>query len=80
MIPPGENVVYDLGESPLYKSLEINGRLGFLPGQDHKLNTRSVWVRAGMLEIGTEDEPFDGTVEIMLHGNNTSPSEFVFAP
>ena len=39
-----------------------------------------IWVRAGELNVGTEEEPFDSTVEIRLHGNNTSPSEFVFAP
>jgi hypothetical protein len=32
------------------------------------------------VNIGTEAEPFDSNVEIRLHGNNTSPNEFVFAP
>lgn len=32
------------------------------------------------MNVGTEEEPFDSTVEIRLHGNNRSPSEFVFAP
>jgi len=37
-------------------------------------------VRAGIVDIGSASEPFNSTVEIRLHGNNTSPSEFVFSP
>lgn len=44
------------------------------------INTYSLWVRAGVMEIGTPTVPFNSTVEIRLHGNNTSPSEFVFSP
>ena len=44
------------------------------------LQAFGIWVRAGELNVGTEDEPFDSTVEIRLHGNNRSPTEFVFAP
>ena len=44
------------------------------------LQSHAIWIRAGEVNVGTEDEPFDSTVEIRLHGNNTSPSEFVFAP
>jgi len=49
-------------------------------GQPAVLNTFSLWVRAGELNIGNATHPFDSTAEIKLHGNNTSPSQFVFAP
>ena len=58
----------------------INGVVTFMPGQPAMLNAYSVWIRAGTVNIGTASEPFDSTVEIRLHGNNTSPSEFVFSP
>lgn len=78
-IMDGMTVIYDIGESPLFKSVEVNGNLSFLRGQSALLKTYSLWVRSGQVDIGTEDEPFDSTVEIRLHGNNTSPSQFVFS-
>lgn len=44
------------------------------------MNTYALWVRAGTLNIGSASQPFDSTAEIRLHGNNTSPSQFVFSP
>ena len=32
IVPTDYNVIYDIGISPLFKSLEINGRVTFLPG------------------------------------------------
>ena len=31
LVPSGYNVIYDIGISPLFKSLEINGRVTFKP-------------------------------------------------
>ena len=76
----GWDVVYDIGTSPVFKNLQINGKLSFLTGQPAVLQSHAIWIRAGEVNVGTEDVPFDSTVEIRLHGNNTSPSEFVFAP
>ena len=72
------NIVYDIGESPLYKSVEINGDVSFEYSMPHVLNTYGLWVRAGSLTIGSEVEPFDSTAEIRLYGNDTSPGQFVF--
>ena len=79
-IMDGWDVVYDIGTSPVFKNLQINGKLSFMRSQPAVLQSYAIWIRAGEVNIGTEDEPFDSTVEIRLHGNNTSPSEFVFAP
>lgn len=76
----GWDVVYDIGISPVFTNLQINGKLSFLRGQPALLQSYSIWIRAGEVNVGTEAEPFDSTVEIRLHGNNTSPSQFVFAP
>lgn len=80
VVPSGYNVVYDIGESPLFTSLEINGKVTFKRGQPAKINTFALWVRAGIVEAGNATHPFDSTVDIVLHGNNTTPSSFVFHP
>jgi len=46
-IMKGMVVVYDIGVSPKFKSLEVNGNLSFLRGQPAQLNTYSMWVRSG---------------------------------
>ena len=80
IVPTDYNVIYDIGISPLFKSLEINGRVTFLPGQPAELNTYSIWVRAGELFAGNATHAHDGTVNITLHGNALTPSAFVFSP
>jgi hypothetical protein len=79
-IREGWEVLYDAETSPILKSLEVNGKLTFERGKPAILQSHSIWIRAGEVNVGTEDEPFDSTVEFRLHGNNESPSEFVFAP
>ena len=78
VVDSGMKLIYDIGESPLYKSVEINGDVIFKYSMPHVLNTYGLWVRAGTLTIGSEDEPFDSTAEIRLYGNDTSPGQFVF--
>jgi len=79
-IEDGWDVLYDIETSPVLQSLEVNGKLSFERGKPALLQSHSIWIRAGEVNVGTEDEPFDSTVEFRLHGNNESPSEFVFAP
>lgn len=78
-IMDGWTVIYDIGTSPLFQNVQVNGNLEFKYGQPAILRTYSMWVRAGRVDIGTADAPFDSTVEIRLYGNNTSPSQFVFS-
>lgn len=75
----GWTVIYDIGISPIFKSVQVNGKLEFLYGQPAILRTYSMWVRAGRVDVGTADAPFDSTVEIQLQGNNTSESQFIFS-
>ena len=60
--------------------MQVNGKLSFERGKPALLQAYSIWIRAGEINVGSEDEPFEETVEFRLHGNNTSPSEFVFSP
>jgi len=55
VIPSDWYMLYDISESdaPKLASLEINGDLTFLEGEDRLLKVYNLWVRAGELNIGT---------------------------
>lgn len=68
-VQPGYNVLFDLVESPIYKEVQINGRVTFkqdIP-QLH-LRAKNIFVRSGELIIGNEEVPFDGEAKITLFG------------
>lgn len=68
-IQSGWNMVLDLEETPVFKSLTINGRLSFMRGMDSiHLRSKQIFVRAGEFFIGSEEEPFEGNALITLHG------------
>ena len=67
-MPSGWNMLLDLEETPVFKSLTINGRLTFMNGMDIHLRSKQIFVRAGEFFIGTEEEPFENKAEITLHG------------
>ena len=68
-----QNITYDIpaAEAPKLVNLEINGNLNFLPGEDRKLRSHKIWVRAGALNIGSADLPFEESAIIELLGDNT---------
>lgn len=55
-------MVFDLENSPIIDTVQINGRLSFLDGAETSLNlhVKHIFVRAGELIIGTVEEPFQG--------------------
>lgn len=55
VVNKGWKVIYDLWQSPLYKSVEINGQVDFMYDSPAVLNTYALWVRAGTLNIGSAD-------------------------
>jgi hypothetical protein len=57
VIEPSWNMIYDLpaDQAVKLKSLQINGNLTFLDGEDRLLMSHSIWVRSGALNIGTEE-------------------------
>ena len=67
------NMVLDIPETPLLRSLEINGRLTVNNSEDeYVLKSYLIWVRSGELIVGTEDEPFMGNVTFELYGDRSS--------
>ena len=79
IILSGLTIIYDIGTSPIFKKVEVNGNLSFLYGQPAVLRTYGLWVRAGTMTVGTESAPFDSTVEIRLHGVKRDETPFIFS-
>jgi len=77
------NIIFDLQDSPLLKSLTINGRLSFLNLADeagnHTLHSYWIFVRAGELLIGDNLTAYNGNATIKLYGAVDEES-FAFAP
>ena len=73
IIPAHWKMYYDLNvtDSPRLKSLEVNGKLIFLEGEDRILKTYNLWVRAGYFQIGNVTHPFPNKATIELQGDNT---------
>ena len=61
VIPSAWQMMYDISPaaSPVLNSLQINGKLTFMPGADRHLKTYNLWVRAGELNIGADGAPFE---------------------
>lgn len=59
-------------DTPILEKLTINGRLSFLNNltdpKNITLHAKKIYVRAGELLIGSEEEPFAGNAEIRLYG------------
>lgn len=72
-ILPGWNMIIDVEETPLLALLTINGRLTFSanetgPAHIH-IHSYGVFVYAGELIIGTEEEPYPHKATITLYGD-----------
>ena len=67
------NMVFDIEISPIFRSIEINGRLTIQSDrEDHTVRAEHIWVRAGELIVGSEDCEFLGTATFELHGDRSS--------
>ena len=71
-ILPGQNWIFDLANSPIYKLVVVNGNLTFKNDTDLRLNCKHLFVRAGELRIGSEDYPFTKKATITLHGTRNA--------
>jgi hypothetical protein len=72
-IVSGDWIEFDIEESPLLKSLTINGRLSFKNDTevpvDRALHSYWIFIRAGELLIGHEEAPYLGNAMIKLYGD-----------
>jgi hypothetical protein len=81
-IPPGAWIEFDLAETPMLKTLTINGRLTFKDDAEEGPTNRTihaywVYIRQGELKIGSADSPYSGVAEIRVYGE---PEEETIAP
>lgn len=71
-ILPGENIVYDLADSPIFEVVTVNGRLSWMDDKEYipklNLNAEHIFVRAGELLIGTVDARYEAEAQITLYG------------
>lgn len=65
-------MVFDLPESPIIKTLVINGRLSFLNDTNLHLQAEHIFVRSGEFFVGYKDKPFSAQAKITLHGERQS--------
>lgn len=72
-IVSGDWIEFDIEESPLLKSLTINGRLSFKNDTDvpvdRTLHSYWIFIRAGELIIGDEEAPYLGNATIKVYGD-----------
>lgn len=68
-VEPGQNLIYDLEESPIYNYVQINGRVAFKQDAP-KLHFRCkyLFVRMGELLIGNATTPYLGQAQFTLYG------------
>ena len=55
---------------PELQNLEVNGIIRSMdgPGSEKCLKSYNIWIRAGELEIGTEEECYESKFDIILLG------------
>lgn len=67
VIPPDQVVLMDISP-PKLKLLLVQGQLVF-DRKDLELHAEYIWVQGGLLEVGTEQEPFMNKATITLYGD-----------
>jgi len=76
-VPTGLNLLVDIDESPLLKAVIVEGSMIFAPESDptHErfFSAHYIFVRNGMMEVGTEEFPYTSKITITMHGNVESP-------
>lgn len=61
-------MIYNLGDSPIYGTIVVNGNLTFYNTTDQHLRCKILFIRAGELHIGSSDYPFKKKAIITLYG------------
>ncbi len=79
MIPKGMHLIVDVDRVPRLKAVVVQGSLIFLPHTSDKTHTRYfdaeyIYVDGGLLEIGTESQPYDSKIVVTLYGSEKSAS------
>jgi hypothetical protein len=66
-IPYEWNLVLDI-DPPILNYVEINGILIFDRSRDNTFQAHYIWVKQGIIQIGSATSPFAKKANIILHG------------
>lgn len=56
-------------DPPILNYTEVNGILIFDRTRDNIFQSKYIWVKKGIIKIGSEDSPFSKKANIILHGS-----------
>lgn len=75
-VPPGKTLLVDVAEVPQLASIVVEGMLIFQDfddaGREKTFDSGFIMVRDGVLQIGTEEVPYQSKLTITLHGSRES--------
>lgn len=66
-VPYEWNLLLDM-DTPVLKYLEVNGNLIFDNTQSLTLEAKYIWIKKGVLRIGSQTVPYSKLANIILHG------------
>lgn len=66
-IPYEWNITLDINP-PILNYVEVNGILNFDRNRDNIFQAKYIWVKQGVVKIGSSTAPFTRSVNIILHG------------
>ena len=76
-IPKGQHLLVDIDRSPILSAVLVEGSLIFLPDFDNShqrfFDAHYIFVRNGLMEVGSEEFPYTSKLTITMHGNIQSP-------
>lgn len=55
-------------DPPIFEIVTINGILIFDRTRDNVFQAHKIWVKQGIIRIGSQDSPFSKSANIILHG------------
>jgi hypothetical protein len=74
-------MIYNLGDSPIYSTIVVNGNLTFLNTTDQHLRCKILFIRAGELHIGSSDYPYTKKATITLRAEaNKNDTQILIDP
>ena len=67
-VPEGQVIMLDVN-TPVLSAVLVEGALYFDTEKDLTLDAGYIFVKGGLMQIGTADKPFEKQVTITLHGD-----------
>lgn len=75
-VPTGLNLLVNVDSTPLLNAVIVEGSLTFpsgpTPAHERTFDAHYVFVREGLFEVGTEEDPYTSKLTITMHGNKES--------